>query len=165
MFAHDHLQHLFALLQAQCSALSIAYDSLGTYLDPLLSEWESLQGKAKGELEKQYELLRNSPGDMALLGKITVLDVLAKRRDKDKDKDGHRAGSGETEGSSYAAGAGAAGAGRRDKEKEEERTMASYVNAGKMEQVRETCRVTHGTCLTQLLLATCYGMQRNTTSL
>ena len=106
---------------------------------------------------------------MALLGKITVLDVLAKRRDKDKDKDkeGHRAGAGETEGSSYAAGAGAsaAGAGRRDREKEEERTMASYVNAGKMEQVRETCRVTHGTWLTHLLSTTYCRIQRNTMSM
>jgi hypothetical protein len=138
--------------------LSIAYDSLSNYLDPLLTEWEGLQGRAKAELQKQYELLKDSPGDMVLLGKITVLDVLAKRREKEKEKDRdrerERERSGDTEGSTLGtgaagvggiAGAGAgAGAGATGK-KEEERTMASYVNASKMEQVRETCRVTHGT--------------------
>lgn len=123
IFAHDHLQHLFALLQAQCSALSIAYESLSNYLEPLLTEWDGLQVRAKAELERQYELLQNSEGDMVLLRKITILDVLAKRRDREK--------SGETEGSaSTAPGTG-------------ERTLASYVNAAKMEQVREGCRETH----------------------
>lgn len=93
----------------------------------MLAEFSALKERALEEFATQSRLIKSSVADMAVLGKIPVLDALARKG---------RERSGETDGSVHAPSAGG-GSGQ-------ERTIASYINSGKMQQVRDTCKATHG---------------------
>lgn len=110
----DHIQHLQSLFLVQSQALSIAYSNLFFHLSPFISEFEAFAPKAEKELDADDELIRGSKGDMVMLGKIVIHEQLRKRGEKEKDKD------------------------------REKRLLGDHVNASKMEQVRDTCRVAHG---------------------
>lgn len=116
ILASDHLQHLLSLFYAQARALAIAYTSLASHLEPLLLEFEEFQQRAKAALDNEDRLIRSSAADMAMLPRIIVHDAFNKKKER-RDS---------TEGA------------------EPVRTMASYVNPVKMQQVRESCQVAHG---------------------
>ncbi len=94
----------------------------------MLAEFAALHERAREEFAMQDRLIKSSVADMAVLRKIPVLDALGRK---------NRERSGETGGDGTGSVHGPGGTGT-------ERTMASYVNAAKMQQVRDTCKATHG---------------------
>jgi autophagy-related protein 11 len=117
--AQDHLSHLRSLYQSQSRSLQIAYSNLFHHLHPLIREFQTFAARAEQDLENEESLIRGARVDMALLPKVVVHEVFTRKKDRDKDKD--------VEGSDGKA-----------------KTLADYVHPRKMEQVRESCRITHG---------------------
>ena len=113
--AHDHLSHLQSLYLAQARSLDIAYANLIHHLQPLIREFQCFAARAEKDLLTEEELIRGARVDMAMLTKVVVHEAFTRKKEKD----------GEVEGKS--------------------KTLADYVHPRKMEQVREACRVTHGT--------------------
>jgi autophagy-related protein 11 len=83
ILASDHLQHLQSLFYAQARALSIAYTSLASHLDPLIREFEEFQDRAKGHLDNEDRLLRSSQADMVILPRIIIHDAFNKKKEKE----------------------------------------------------------------------------------
>ena len=118
--AQDHMHHILSLFQAQYRALSLAYQNLEHHLQPLRDEWDNLSGVAATSLREQEALLDSAPSDLLLLPKVTIHPIFWSKRDQ--------AGNMISKG----------------KDEAKEKTLADFIHPRKMEEVMESCKVSHG---------------------
>lgn len=123
--AQDHMHHILSLFQAQARALSLAYQNLEHHLQPLRDEWDNLSGVAATQLREQEALLDSAPSDLLLLPKVTIHPTFWSKRDQ------------------------AGNMISRAKDEAKEKTLADYIHSRKMEEVMETCKVSHGQSLSK----------------
>lgn len=136
LIAHDHLLHLQSLYLAQTRAVEIAYTNLFHHLQPLLRDFSAFALRAENDLEEEARLIRGSKVDMVLLSKIRIHEgFLAGSRKRDRnDSMGAAIGGGD-----------GSGQGQVDKsEMRTKKTLGDYVSPRKMEEVRKSCRNSHG---------------------
>lgn len=120
LMAQDHIHHILSLFQAQYRALSLAYQNLEHHLQPLRNEWDTLASVAAKQLGEQESLLDSAPSDLLLLPKVPIHSTFSAKRDQ------------------------AGNITSKAKDEAKDKTLADFIHPRKMEEVIETCRVSHG---------------------